>query len=187
MINTNLPPFKGPIEGYVVNHVKRNFWRVEKNMEYEDVMQDANVIYLKLALKYHDIDTPQHFMALFKTSWNNHFTDLSNAETASRAVMYENQLYTSDNEEEVSDAMNQITGDLNNNGFINTMIRQAPEEVRQVVALFANAPAEILELASNAWREKRKNSDYGNAMLCELLGIKPGTNVINAVESYFAE
>jgi hypothetical protein len=185
MPNPAIPEFKGPIEGYVVNYLSANYWRVKNNMEYEDMMQEAQVVYLRLVRKYPDIDTPQHFMALFKTSWGNHFVDFTNKETNARALMYENQFQ--DVEDTMSNFMSSIMGDSNNNGYLLILIKEAPAEVRQVLSLFLNAPSEILDLASKAWKDGGRNQDYGNNMLCKLLGIEPGTDVIGIVQRYFTE
>lgn len=187
MSNTNpaIPSFVGPIEGYVVNYLRANFWRVKNSMEYEDMLQEAHVVYLRLAQKYHDIDTPQHFMALFKTAWSNHFVDISRKDTNSRLMMYENQF--ADNDDVLSNFLSSVVGDQSNTGHLVVMIKQAPAEVRQVLSLFINAPTEILELASKSWKSSGRNQDFGNNMLCTMLGVEQGTDIIGTVRKYFTE
>lgn len=72
-----VPCFKGPIEGYVVNFLKRNYWKVAAHHEFEDLLQEAYFKFLVVKEKYPEVIDPPHFMALFKTSWKNHFTVLA--------------------------------------------------------------------------------------------------------------
>lgn len=173
------PQFKGPIEGYVVNFINRNLWRVASSMEFEDLMQEAHVVYLKLCQRYKNVDAP-HFMALFKTSWNRRFTDLSHIDTHCRAQIGDSDL--APNETRFLDS---LPGDLCHDGMLLTAIRQAPSEVQSVLYLFMNAPTEILDLASKAWRSNGHNRDLGNNMLCRMLGAPKGTDIVGAVQTYF--
>lgn len=174
------PEYKGAIEGYVINFLKSNFWRVSTHMEYEDILQESYVIFLKLKNKYDEIDTPQHFMSLFKTAWFNHFTDLSHKDTNLRCMVSS----TNDEDGQLTDY---IIGETDNEGALRMLIKQAPEEVRMVIQLFLNAPTELLELASTAWKDSGHNSDKGNGLLCKLLGFQEGTDVISIVKNYFSE
>lgn len=176
------PIFKGPIEGYVMNFLRANTWRVDRTMEHDDMMQEARVVFLYLSQKYPTIDTPQHFMALYKTAWFNRFTDLTHKDTRSRHVVSYSQ-----NEDEGDDYIGAIAGDLSHDGALLTAIRQAPSEVQSVVSLFLNAPVELLDLASAAWRSRGHNRDHGNAMLCKMLGVKTDTDLVGMVETYFSD
>lgn len=169
------PQFAGPIEGYCVNHLKQNFWRLQSSMEYQDAMQEAQLVFYRLVAKYPKVKEPQHFMALFKTAWGRRVTDLAHVDTHCRCEV------AVPDDGDSSD----LPGDLDNNGMVTLMIQQAPAEVKRVLALFLVAPAELLELAVTSWRQNGHNSPEGNKWLCRSLGFAPGTDVIGMVEKYF--
>lgn len=176
-----IPEWKGPIEGYVVNCYTKKGWRTAALMERNDFMQEAYLVFLRLNHKYPRLDTPQHFMALFKTSWHRHYTDLSYADSSLRTMPLQSQLTRDDEDANTLEAV----GDLENSGILATMIRQAPSEIKQVLALFLHAPSELLDAASSSWKNSGHNSDCGNKMLCQALGRPEGTDVIGAVHEYF--
>ena len=150
------PKFSGPVEGWVVNFVSKNYWRVSRTMPRDDLMQEAYVVFLKVKRAYPDLDSPSHFMALFKTSWTREFTDFANADTKERGTYSENNV-SHDGEVMVIDRV----GDLENEGVLATSLRQAPKEVLMVLNLFLSAPQEILELALHSWKAENKGNRYG--------------------------
>ena len=176
------PMFKGPIEGFVVNYLRRNFWRLEATMEYEDVLQEAYVVFLHVAKTYPDIKEAKHFMALFRTAWTNRVTDLSLQDSKRR----ENEAGYDDGDQP-GEYTRDVLGELDNAGALTVAIKQAPEEIRRVLSLFLNAPVELLDLASQAWKSRGRKKDHGNAMLCQMLDFPNGTDVVGIVEDYFSE
>ena len=173
-----VPEFQGVLEGWTVNHIKKNMWRVRATQEFEDVMQEAHCVFLKLKLYYADTVTePQHFTALYKTSWQRKFIDLANADTAQRA-----ETHWDETENRDGHAMHEPIGELNNDGELATMLRQAPNEVLQVLNLFLNCPQEILDLALTSW--DRRFSGGGSKKICQLLGISPQRDVMGATIDY---
>lgn len=175
------PEFKGPIEGYVVNFMKKNLWRIERTMTRDDAMQDAYVVFLRVGNKYPDIEAPEHFMALFKTAWYRHFTDLANADTASR-VLTHLVVRNEDGAEVEHDPM----GDLDNDGMLAVKIRQAPSEVTAVLNLFLSAPQELLEVALGAWNGPDKRCRAGGSeRINKMLGLPLHVDALKAVHDYF--
>lgn len=177
--------FQGHVEGYVVNFLRKEFWRISRRMEYEDAMQESRLIHTKLARIYPDAE-PAHFMSLYKTAWSNHFNDLSKSDTKNRFIVLDSDCQ----DDKESDSANYLTsrvGDLDNNGMLSILISQAPEEVVAVLSIFINAPSELLAAFSSAWRAKGKRKEDGNSMLCAALGYPKGTDLIGKVERYFCE
>lgn len=182
------PVFEGPVEGYVKNFLKKNFWKVSKSMEFEDVMQEARLLHWELVQRYPEVDTPQWMMSLFKTSWYHHFTDLANNDTNQRVLVSECQFNVIDEDGSAYDSViSQAMGETENAGMLRMAIKQAPSEIKQVINLFLNAPSELLDLMSASWTEKGKKKVMGNQMLCQALGRKPGTDVLGEVRAYFTE
>lgn len=175
-----VPEFKGPIEGYVVNSLTKNMWRVMRNHTREDMMQEAYIVFMRCAGKYPIIDTPQHFMALFKRAWTNHITDLSVKESAHKATFADQP---PPRDEDFLPA--EPVGDLDNMGYLSLMVEQAPREVLMVLNLFLNAPQELLELATKAWATQGRRKPDGNAMLNRMLGLPADADPIGKVHDHF--
>lgn len=172
--------FKGPIEGYVVNYLAANFWRVQASMTRPDCMQEAQLVFLRCKRNYeHDVDNPAHFMALFKRSWSNHFTDLAEKDTAQRQC---GQL-PQDMEEPTGP---EPVGELENAGYLRVMVAQAPREVAMVLNLFISAPSELLELAMAAWRQRGHLEAGGNKHVARMLGLPADSRPLDLVHDYFS-
>lgn len=178
-----LPEFKGPIEGWTVNMLTKQVWRVSRTHSFEEVMQEAYIVFMRCAARYPIVDTPQHFMSLYKRAWTNELNDLSIKASRAAMLVSENHADPEADEAWSSDAI----GEHENLGQLSTMIRQAPREVLMVINLFLNAPTELLELASQAWSKQGKRKPEGNAMLARLLGTDPNQDLIDAVERYFTQ
>lgn len=173
-----VPEFKGPLEGWTVNHVARNYWRVASTQERDDVLQEAYVTFLKVRQRYAlTVSEPKHFMALYKTAWERRFTDLANADTARRQEVSGDR-----GDASVEDL---TAGETDNDGRLAVMLRQAPREVMQVVNLFLSCPQEILDLALQSWQGERRVSDTSSRKVCQLLGLPPGRDVIKETVDYF--
>lgn len=175
------PPlsWEGPIEGYVVNFLTKNHWKIARLMSRDEAMQEAWCIYARCLNKYCDVTEPQHFMALFKTAWSNHFTDMANEDTASRVI---GPMPINEEGYEV-----EPVGETDNDGMLAVMIKEAPREVAMVLALFLNAPQELLDLALGSWRgtQDRRFKSGGSTKINQLLGLPADYDSMQAVVDYF--
>ena len=65
--------------GWISNHSRKNYWRVASFYEVDDLIQDGIIKAYEVINRYGvpglEIDRP-HYMALVKTSFNNHIVDL---------------------------------------------------------------------------------------------------------------
>jgi hypothetical protein len=175
------PTFTGSIEGWTVNYCKLNFWRVNGSMEWDDLMQEAYLVFLRCVGKYPELETPQHFMALYKTAWFHAFTDFAHVDTKLRLLVSETTL-TQEGEEVSYEPI----GDLNHDGSLATLIRQAPKEVLMVLNLFLSAPTEIVEMALTSWKGRdRRCSTGGSKRICQMLGLPTNLDVLQMVEDHF--
>lgn len=174
--------FKGPVEGYVVNYIKREGWKVAASQTHDDLTQDAYLVYMKVCAKYPDVREAPHLMALFKTAWFRHFTDLANADTKNRVLTH----FRDAGEDDAGDAF-EPAGDSDNDGALGVALRQAPAEVAAVLNLFLSAPQEILDMVMESWggpdRRKRAN---GCARLNRMLGLPPDLDALQAVHDYLS-
>lgn len=168
--------FKGPIEGYVVNYLNQNYWKVERSMEWSDIMQEAYCVYLDTCRRYPDVSDAPHFMALFKRCWHCAFTNLTKKDTRHRYLPVLD-------DPENSTAFDSV-GETENAGYTAILLEEAPSEVKQVIALFLNAPTEVLELISAAWKRTGKRKAAGNRMINRCLGLPEDRDSLAQVENY---
>lgn len=181
-----LPTYEGAISGYVLNFLRRNYWRVAASHERDDVLQESYEVFLRCAERYGLMDTPKHFMALYKTAWTNHFHDLARKDSTERsAVTYGYDTMLTD--DEVLSLLDIIPGELDTHGYLNTLLQEAPRDVATILAFFLNAPPVLLQRVSEAWTRSGRRKADGNNMLCELLGFPKGTDLIGKVEAYLTE
>lgn len=172
MLENKRLQFKGAPEGWVVNQLHGNYWKVEPLGDWDDIMQEARVCFCEVYNTYPEVED-RHLMALFKTAWSRRFIDLAHKATRHRSEI------------SVETLPLETPGELSNSGFLAVLIEQAPDEVRSVLSLFLNAPSELLELATQSWRAKGRRKAEGNSMINQCLGLPEGSDPIGAVEDYF--
>lgn len=173
--------YKGPIEGFVVNFVNKNYWRVSGYIEREDLFQEAHLLYLKVCEAYPTVDNGRWFFSLYKTSFLNYFNGISNKKTE----RFLNEIIM---EEDISDIdIESIDARVSHNeGWLSVLIDGAPEEVRAVLSLLAAAPSELLEEVAVAWRTQGKRKVVGSRHLGDLLGYDPDqVDLVQTVKDYF--
>ena len=186
ILNRIDPGLKKVIDGYVINFLASNYWKVRNIMEWDDAFQEAmfTLIVVEKRLIKSEKDatllTPQQYMACFKTCWTRHFITLSNKDTKYQAMVKETEFSSMDDEENSFNIENLVSDE--NVGYIELLIEQAPSEVREVLNLLLNAPKEILDAVALAL----KKDVTSNSVLCRLLGKDPSKiNVVKLTESYF--
>lgn len=176
-----VPEWKGPIEGYVVNSLSKQTWRVSSTHDRDDLRQEAYLVFLRCTARYPIIDTPQHFMSLFKTAWSRHMHDLAKKERVNHLMVPEAQLDREDETEWTRDHV----GDLDNEGRLAVLIRQAPREVLLVLNLLLSAPQELLDLATASWDRRGRGAGDPEELVSRLLGLDPESRPLSAVREHF--
>ena len=175
------PVFPGVIEGYVMNCLRKDLWKISATHEHADAIQEAYLVFLRVKAAYPDVQTGSHFLALFKSAWYNHFTTLAAKASVARIPISECSFGFED-----GNFFDTLPGDPLDTGFLGTMFRQAPSEVKSVLYLIMNAPTELLEIATASWKNKGHTEASQNRMMCQLLGIEESTDVVGAVKQYFS-
>ncbi|TXH49519.1 MAG: hypothetical protein E6Q97_22545 [Desulfurellales bacterium] len=179
-----LPRFEGPIEGYVTNFLRQHHWKVASSMETDDAIQEARLVFLRCASKYGITDTPQHFMALFKTAWTRHFLDLARLDSDAREVITYGHEAAVREDEDPLNLLDLVPGDLDTAGYLNTLLREAPRDIITILSFFLSSPPALARAAGEAWSGAGRKQQDGNRMLCEVLGFPRGTDVLGKVEAY---
>lgn len=176
-------PFEGKIAGYVTNHLE--MWKYEPLYSRDDMMQEATVVWLKCAQEYPHV-VSKHFMALFKTAWYRRCVDMAYDASECRKQIGITFGNTYGDEDETIALAAEPIGEDENAGYMRTLVRQiteqAPEEVLSVISLMLNAPAELLELASNALGRRNKNNT--NMMVARCLGMPDDSKPVDEAKKY---
>lgn len=158
-----VPVFKGEVEGYVANHLKKNMWRVAKSMEYQDVMQEAYLCFLQVAKWYEGkIVNAAHFMAIYKKAWHDTFFHL--AYSSSKVAKEKSTAPT---------MVEKVVTQSYNYGPLLVKINSAPEEIKDVLRILFTAPAEVLAVFEQELKMTSQKTCGINKALCKLIGADP--------------
>jgi len=172
-----VPVFAGPLEGWTVNYCRQHYWRVKRSLPWEDLMQEAQLVFLRCKAKYWYVEEPKHFMALFKTAWTHQFTSFSVADSDGRFITS-----GAEDDEQAPDGV----GELTNDGELAVMLRQAPREVLMVLNLLLSAPTEIMDIALSSWNgQDARCKTGGSERICKMLGLPANLDVMQMVVDYF--
>lgn len=168
------------VKPYVLNYLRKNYWRVERLMSFEDAVGEAQLQFWRtidrLTKRGCVIENEKHLMSLFKTSWSRHFTTLSNKNSHEVVVCDMKDVEFSFIEETV-------VGDRDNDGYIQCLFASAPSEIRQVVLLMLKLPTETVDVIVSL--VERDLLDAANAMVCRLLGKSTQQQVLKNTLEYF--
>jgi hypothetical protein len=178
-----IPQWFGAIEGYTVNFLHKNHWKVARQCEWTDAMQEAYCVFLHVKRKYPQVNEAKHFMALYKVSLSNRFINLALEDTAMKVEVSAEER-NEDDTDWLASSREQI-GETDNEGALSIAIKQAPREIQMVLSLLLNAPAEILETAMAGWKSKGKRSAGGSKQIAALLGLPADRDVLQEVHDYF--
>lgn len=187
-LSTYEPEWSSALEGYTVRILRRNLWRYERIMSFDDAYQEAFVKFLELQEKYRgQANSARHFMALYKTSLANLVTDFSKqSRRFRRQVCFTElgQVVGQDGESVSYDEL--LQGDADTDALFEMSLDDAPEHVRQVLMLIINSRPDMLMAISDSWFEQGKRKEGGNQFLCRLLGYNHReVDLVWAVVDYF--
>ena len=73
-----VPRWPGPIEGHAVNTVKSFYPKLCAEHEFDDLMQEAYIVFLRCKQRYSGtVDNPSWFMSLFRNALRNKLINIS--------------------------------------------------------------------------------------------------------------
>ena len=171
----------GQVEPYLRKVADRVLWKIESlGYTAEDFIQEGYFIYKKVLERYGTVlDHKGKLSPLFRVSINNFVTDLANDSTKSNSFL--------DKGREVGDLFGEELFDNTNNGYLNVLIREAPKEVLEVVNLFFNTPAELVDEVRAFLDTKHNKGFKSNKFLCKVLGYNRTTiNLVELTKNYFS-
>lgn len=119
------PIWNDKIDGWTSYQIRKNLWRFDKADDFDDVMQEAKLLFFTLGKKYPIVNEAAHFFALYKTSLSRMFID--KARLKQRSVI--NQDVCAD---DVAADL-QLEGNLPNCGYANLLLNELPDELKIVL------------------------------------------------------
>lgn len=136
-----MPDWEGCFEGFAVNYCEKNEWRVQPEYDFEDLYQDACMIFLELPQRYPHVYEPRHLMSLYQTWLRNHITNLASRRTRRQkhetAIVrgFDIPAFENDDERQVNNSHPALPRpkEIEDDVEIQLMLAEAPEVVRMVM------------------------------------------------------
>lgn len=213
----NVDPYlDAGMRGFIHKTALKNHWRVQEWYELDDLVQDGFLCYAKCKQAYPELsgktaptqDERRHFMALVRTAFIHHITNLSNKRTqlpelsVSRAVDKGWLPRSEDGEEPLHDVWDMVAGTQTmEQGSLAALLRSAPAEVRETLRLLTEDAKGLLHRPMRKRVDNRvtlfRGGPHGtceylprettNEMCCRLLGYDAKkVNVVSQLKEYFA-
>lgn len=151
------PVWEGIVKQWSMKFIHKNKWRCDHTSDFEDLLQDAFLTFMKLCKKYPRVIEPANFMSLYKTAIANQMHDRSRYMRRKRESHMETSV-------DVSELYTGRIGEVSNEGYLNALISEAPDELRAALSIIATNP----EALKNRRGYQRENL---NMKLRRLLGL----------------
>ena len=144
---------------YAWNFFSRNLWKVAYlKGDLNDLMQEAAIEFILMKRDYGDkINSPQHFMSLYKLCLHSHLTNMSIKDSRNRATLKKvKDTYTPQDQRDTleerenyydrSTLQSVVQGPIvRPDAEINVLLNESSPELKEVLKIFFNAPTEIME------------------------------------------
>jgi hypothetical protein len=158
---------------WLYNEVHKNLWKVEDFYDFDDLVQDGEMCYARVLMKYQRIPnrvrlTP-HIMALFKTTFTNHIHDLAKYRTRNEPLRVRVSDMGSDGDTE-NDIWDHVSRGIDVFDF-ERLIGEAPTHVAKLLRAIMAAGSEFLLAKPYSRRGARRETT--NERLCSLIGEDP--------------
>lgn len=131
------PCWEGPTKQWVIGFLRKNQWRCDRIHDFDDLLQDAYLTFLKICKKYPQVIRQAHFMTLYRTAMHNEMHDRA------RYMRRKRELHE-DTSVDASDLPGRI-GEVSNDGYITVLLEQAPEQLRDALTCIAQNPPALYE------------------------------------------
>lgn len=153
------------IRGWITTTAKRNHWRVASWYDLEDLIQDGYVCYAKCNQRYGHVRDQAHFMALVKTTYIHHITDLANNRTNTpEALVDTSHTHTF----EANDILSRLAGGVPPEAEFTAMLHSLPKELKSLMTALLNDVKQQTYL-----RGADGTLETNNEFFCRLIGADP--------------
>lgn len=147
------PKWEGHIRGWATNFIRKNQWRCDRLHDFDDLLQDAYLVFLKIQERYPRVVHPPHFMALYKRALSNQFHDMSRLRRKLRTAFVDTCAETAlEHHTEAPDT------------YLEAIIAEAPEAAKLAIKLIMDRP-DLLRQETTSLRENL------NMKLRRILGV----------------
>lgn len=170
------PEWEGSIEGWTVNFIESNIWRVERIVGFDDLLQEGVLLFLKCKKMYGHVTKPQHFMSLYQKSFRNRVHHLSNMQ--SEFVVYEEN----DDDPKRYSFSDVVVSPVDIEEAFKVVAIDAPRDVQKLITLAVSDAAYLLR--TPMWTSETGRRETTDEYLCRLAGIKQGTPITQMIEEW---
>ena len=153
------PSWEGPVKQWAAKFIRRNQWRCDRIYEFDDLMQEAYLIFLRITEKYPRVVEPKNFMGLYKMALSNWFHDRA-------AYMKRKNVSHVDVGVDPLELCLGQSGELRHNGELAILLSEAPQELRLALSLIAGNPE-----ALKAFQPRGQPRENLNMKLRRILGL----------------
>lgn len=129
------PVWSDSIEIWSRKFIRRNLWRCDWLHSFEDLMQDAYMVFLYIGRSYPNV-SPAQFMALYKRSMENKLNDRASKKQRQRGARV-------DTSKDVSELADGRIGETTNAGYLQALLDAAPAELKMALEVIAQNPDEL--------------------------------------------
>lgn len=179
------PDWDERFRGWAAKFIAKNMWRCEGHDpkdKFNDLMQDAYIMFRHVLASYPNISDPKHIMALFQIAMKNDFHDRARYKQRKNSV--EISLETT-----IGDDLKLIDtiGENNNEGYLNILLTQLPSNVKLTIEALQdkNKLAILAKTARAAGRlaDTPEKRELSNSALCKIIGLPKGTDLLEMIYS----
>jgi hypothetical protein len=142
------PTWQGPVQQWSAKFIKNNKWRCDRVFDFEDLLQEAQIIFYRLTVKYPRVVEPRIFMGLYKVALSNWFHD--------RAAYMKRHGQAVDVGVDPMELCIDHSGE-GHMGLLSILLEEAPQELRLALALLAENPETLRTETRTAGQRENLN------------------------------
>lgn len=143
------PTWDKKFSGWAANFIRKNQWRCDGIHEFDDLMQDAYLCFLKVCERYPRVVNPRQFMTLFQTTLRNKLHDHARYMKRKREAYDVVPI-------DVSECVTQ-PGESTNSGYVSALLARAPITVKRAIDLVVQEPEALEEVPPPPFKGYREN------------------------------
>ncbi|HVX90859.1 MAG TPA: hypothetical protein VHC20_04490 [Candidatus Paceibacterota bacterium] len=176
------------MHGWLKKTARQEFWKVAEYYELSDLLQDGYMCFAKCAKAYPELSTVEKpnaeqrriFMGAVMTAFHNHIATLATKRMRLHETALTN-LYG-----ETSDATwDKLLPEQPEQQSLLALLANAPAEIKQLILILAKDSAELLRFQRRRVGRHRVR-ETTNEYYCRLLGLDPKQeDVVGRLKSYF--
>lgn len=175
-------------QGFAAKFINQHKWKLDPTLDFDDLMQDAYLIFRRVLCSYPWVTDASNIMALFKIAMKNEFIDGAKQWTKKRRaeISIETILSVTDSDDyKLLDTL----GEENNEGLLRVIINEWPPEMRAALAVLTSdekmailrQPQVQTELAKMAGIEPEKETL--NEAICRIIRLPKTVDLLGMLRS----